>query len=190
MADEPSSDEQTATDYSAAPINRLERFPSPVSSERRATPLSPSSTMRASALDGQSSIRKQKSLPSSLAARTGSSTSPSSTPKRRHSHRSAQEAPTATNIQPIMLQHYQSVQYPAAQLRHGTQPIQFQDPSAMALTVADMQGITQIRTPVPHHYLLASSTPSRAIHPLSAQFTYDDSDTDTEYRSMHNHHNR
>lgn len=86
-----------------------------------------------------------------------------------------------------MLQHYQSVQYPGAQHRHTTQAIRFQDPPAMAL-IADMQGTTQLRTSIPQSHPTTSSTPSRAIHPLSTQFTYADSDTETEYRNMH--HNR
>lgn len=183
---EPSSGEQTPTDYYSASINPLERHPSPISTERRATPLSPLALIQSSALEGQSSIRKQKSLPSSLAARRGSSTSPNSTPRRRHSHRSAQEAPV-TNIQPIMLQHHQSVQYPGAQHRHAIQATRFQHPPAMAL-IADMQGTTQLRTSFPQSQPPTSSTPSRAIHPLSTQFTYADSNTETEYRNMH--HNR
>ncbi|KAH8556360.1 hypothetical protein BGW37DRAFT_524577 [Umbelopsis sp. PMI_123] len=177
---EPSSGEQTPPDYPNVLGNSLEQYSSSsANNERRITPLSPSAVLRSSAMEGHTSIIKQQSLPSSLAARRGSSTSPSSTPKRRHSHRSAQEA-SQHNIQPIMLQHHQSVQYPGAHHRHTAQTFNFQDPSLI-----DTHGINQIGISVSHSYPSASSTPSRAIHPLSTQLTYTESDREIEYRNMH-----
>jgi hypothetical protein len=180
---EVSSSEQTPADYFSVTGNSLGRVSSPPANvERKVTPLSPSAVLRSSAMDGHSSIRKQKSLPNSLAARRGSSTSPNSSPKRRHSHRSTYEA-SQTNIQPVLLQHHQSVQYPGAQHRHTVQPFIFQDTSLI-----DVQASTQMRTSLAHNYPTASSAPSRAIHPLSSQFTYRDSDQEIENQNMH--HNR
>lgn len=180
---EVSSGEQTPADYPNMMGNSLERVSSPpYGTERRVTPLSPSAVLRSSAMDGHTSIRKQKSLPNSLAARRGSSTPPNTSPKRRHSHRSTHE-PSQANIQPIMLQHHQSVQYPGAQHRPTAHPFNFQD-----ISLIDVKGSTQMRAPLAHTYPTASSAPSRAIHPLSSQFTYTDSDQEIENRNMH--HNR
>ncbi|KAI9286996.1 hypothetical protein BC943DRAFT_379055 [Umbelopsis sp. AD052] len=176
---EVSSKEQTPAEYP----NMIGRVSSPpANAERRLTPLSPSAVLRSYAMDGHSSIRKQKSLPSSFSARRGSSTSPNSSPKRRHSHRSTFEAAQA-NIQPVMLQHHQSVQYPGAQHRPTVQPYKFHD-----MSLIDVQGSTQTRTSLAHNYPTASPAPSRAIHPLSSQFTYTDSDQEIENQNMH--HNR
>ncbi|KAI8581949.1 hypothetical protein K450DRAFT_230050 [Umbelopsis ramanniana AG] len=180
---EVSSGEQTPAEYPNMLGHSLGRVSSPPASvERRVTPLSPSAVLRSYAMDGHSSIRKQKSLPSSFSARRGSSTSPNSSPKRRHSHRSTFEA-AQTNIQPVMLQHHQSVQYPGAQHRPTGQPFKFQDTSFI-----DVHGSTQTRISLAHTYSTASSAPSRAIHPLSSQFTYTDSDQEIENQNMH--HNR
>jgi hypothetical protein len=174
---EPSYGEQTPSEYSS--VNPLERMPSPISTERRMTPLSPMTLMRTSIVEGQYSIRKQKSMPSSLVNRHASSTSPSSTPKRWHSNRSLHET-SSVPIQPIMLQHHQSVQYPGAQ-HQVPQAFAFQHLSIGSLT-ADRQGVHPTRISV------SQTTPStsslRTMHPLSTQFTYANSDAENELRNM------
>jgi hypothetical protein len=137
----------------------------------------------ASTKEGQTSIRKQKSLPGSMAARRGSSTSPVSTPKRRDSHRSTEDI--TVPIQPILLQHHQSVQYPGSQHRQSSPTLPVQESTSHIRFSPDIQGYHHMRMPTQTQMPSSSTSHARAIHPLSTQFTYPGDDGEPEHQNIH-----
>lgn len=174
---------QTLTPSDQSSATNLDTHSGASNGQRKITAVSPSTYMQTSSREGQTSIRKQKSLPSSMAARRGSSTSPVGTPKRRNSHRSIED--NSMPIQPIMLQHHQSVHYPGSQHRQIQQTLPVQDVISPTGISPETQGYHHMRTSAQLQMQSSSISHARAIHPLSAQFTFLSDDGESDHQNIH-----
>ncbi|KAG2182394.1 hypothetical protein INT43_007324 [Umbelopsis isabellina] len=176
---------QKLTPSEQSSTSNIETHSGASSGQRKITAVSPSTYMQTAGREGQSSIRKQKSLPSSMAVRRGSSTSPVGTPKRRNSHRSTEDV--SMPIQPIMLQHHQSVHYPGSQHRQIQQTLPVQDLPSLTGISPETQGYHHMRTSAQTQMPSSSTSHARAIHPLSTQFTFLSDDGESEHQNIHHH---